>query len=92
MVRGGLDERTPRVPAVRLLLLDLVDQDHRFACDHAREGEDAKERHEAQGLFREGEGRDHPDESQRGNAEHVEQPAEALKLDHPSRFEQQEVQ
>src|ERR1700736_5815004 len=29
---GGLDERIPRVPPLLILLLDLVDKDHRVAC------------------------------------------------------------
>ena len=72
-VRGGLDDRIPGMAPVRLLLLDLVDEDHRVAGDHAGEGEHAEERHEAQGLVREEQSRDDPDEAQRGHAEHQEQ-------------------
>ncbi len=62
-MNGGLDDRVPRVASVGLLMLDLIDQDHRVAGDHSREGEDAKERDEAQRLAREEEGRNHADDT-----------------------------
>ena len=45
-----LDHRIPRLPALRPLGLDLVDQDHRVAGDHADQREDAEDRDEAERL------------------------------------------
>jgi hypothetical protein len=56
--------------AVRLLLLDLVDKYHRVAGDHAGKGQHAKKRDETQRLVRKEEGRDDPNDTQRGHAEH----------------------
>ena len=91
-VRGGLDDRIPRVAPLRLLLLDLVDEDHRVAGDHAGQREHAQERHKAQRLVGEEERGDDPDETQRRDAEHQEQAAEALELDHQHREDQDEHQ
>ena len=50
--------RIPWVAPLGLLLLDLVDEDHRVAGDHAGEGEHAEDRDETQGLIRKQQGRD----------------------------------
>jgi hypothetical protein len=72
-VRRRLDDRVPGVAAMRLLRLDLVDEDHRVAGDHAGEGEHAQERHEAQEFVREEEGRDDPDEVQSADFASIDQ-------------------
>ena len=81
----GLDDRVPRVRALRLLLLDLVDQDHRVAGDHAGQREHAEDRHEAERLVREEQRRDDADEAHGRDAQHQEHAAEALQLDHQHR-------
>ena len=91
-VGGRLDDRIPRIAPVRLLLFDLVDQDHRVARDHAGQREHAEECDEAEGLVREQERRDDPDEAERGHAEHQEQAIEALELDHQHGQDQDEHQ
>jgi hypothetical protein len=68
--------------------LDLIYQDHRVPGDHAGERQHAEYRHEAKRLVRDEEGRNDPQKTQRSDAEHQEQPVEALELDHQHREDQ----
>ena len=81
-MRGGVDDRIPGVESPRLVLLDLVDEDHRVAGDHPGKREHAEDRHETEGLVGEEQGCDDTNDTQGGDAQHQEQAAEALKLDH----------
>ena len=58
-------------------MLDLVDQDHRIAGDHADQRQHAQQRHEAQRLVGHQQRRDDADETERRHAQHQEQAAEA---------------
>jgi hypothetical protein len=50
-VVGGVDHGVPRVLARGDVVLDLVDQDHGVADDHAGQRDRAEDRHETHGRM-----------------------------------------
>ena len=68
--------------AGRALRLDLADQDDRVLGDDADQREDAEQRHEAERLARQQQRADDADQAERRDAEHDDEPREALQLHH----------
>ena len=91
-VRGGVDDRIPGVESLRLVRLDLANEDHRIAGDHAGEREHAEDRHETKGFVRDEKRRDDADDTHRRDAQHEEHAAEPLKLEHQHRKHDDEHQ
>ena len=87
-----LDHRVPDALPSRALGLDLVDQDHRVADDHADQRENAEDRDEAERPAGQQQRRDDADQAERHHAEHQEQPLEALQLDHQDRQHEEQHQ
>ena len=71
----------PARPAVPFRL-DLLDQDHRIARDHADQGQRAEDGDEAQRPARQQQAADDADHPERRYAQHQQQAAGALQLDH----------
>ena len=77
---GRVDHRLPGIDAARPLVLDLIDEDHGVADDHACECDDPEDGDEAHRRAR-GEERDgDPDETERRHADHHGHLAEAAEL------------
>ena len=80
-MHSRVDHSVPGINTARPLVLDLVDEDHRVADDHAGKRDDAEdcdEAHRRAGRQKRG---DDADETERRHADHHGHPAEATELD-----------
>ncbi|OIQ74920.1 hypothetical protein GALL_434200 [mine drainage metagenome] len=79
---GGFDDGFPTRQALGDVSLDLVDQNHRIAHDHAGQRDQPEQRHKAEGLVGDVQPERGADNTQRCREEHQNQAREALQLDH----------
>jgi hypothetical protein len=74
------------------VLLDLVDQDHRIADDHAQQRGDAKLGDKPHRRMQQQQRRGRADQAQRAGQEHHHRTREAVQLQHQQREDQEDAQ
>jgi hypothetical protein len=86
------DDRVPAVVAVRDVLFDLVDQDHRVAHDHAGQRDRAEHRDEAERHAEHQQEQGHADQPERRGEHHHRRAREAAQLQHQQRHHDEQEQ
>src|SRR4029077_7474812 len=89
MLRGD-DYRIPWMPATGNFGLDLVDQDHRVADDHANERDEPEDSDKAHWGAREKQGGGDANDSEWSSGDYQEEPLETLQLQHQDRNHQEQ--
>ena len=86
-----LDHRGPNVASLRPLGLDLIDEDHSVARDHADQREDPQDRHESERPVGEEEREHDADQSERHGRHHQRDAPETVQLRHQKQEHQKQA-